>query len=249
MTSVPSACIGEPVSWLRLERFHLGELGADERAHVAEHLAACAACAACAARVEADEALDLPPLGLPPLDTRGRVARPRRRGTFLARAGGLAIAAIAVLAVGKWRARDHLDSGLREGTRPKGDGMAFVLVRDDGQRVVDAQGVFRPGDRFKALVTCPPSASASFDLVVFDADGASFPLAPVRGLSCGNEVPLPGAFLLSMPASAGGETHGEAVETVCVVWADDGAVDREALSRSGRADGHAMCKRLQPAAE
>jgi hypothetical protein len=103
--------------------------------------------------------------------------------------------------------------------------------------VVDAQGVFRDGDRFKALVTCPPDRGANFDFVVFDASGASFPLAPAPGFACGNEVPLPGAFRLT---AAPGD-H----ETVCVVWADAEQVDRTALSRRGIASPRSMCKELR----
>ena len=44
-------CIGEPVSWLRLERLHLGEISGPERARIEEHLAACRACAACLASI------------------------------------------------------------------------------------------------------------------------------------------------------------------------------------------------------
>ncbi len=117
--------------------------------------------------------------------------------------------------------------------------MAFVLVRDDGQRMVDAQGVFRSGDRFKALITCPPSTTAIFDLVVFDASGASFPLAPARGLACGNEVPLPGAFRLT--------ASGSGSEMVCIVWGNGDEVARSTLSRSRVASGpRSMCKELRP---
>ena len=60
-------CTGTPVSWLRLERYHLGEIRGRERAVVAEHLAACPACAACLARIEQDDAVALPalPVALP----------------------------------------------------------------------------------------------------------------------------------------------------------------------------------------
>jgi anti-sigma factor RsiW len=233
-----SRCTREPVSWLRLERYRLGELGDAERARIAEHLAACAACAACMARIEADEALDLPPLALAHPGARRRSSSRGLR--WLAGAGVLAAAAAAILVVGRtWRTPGRADVDRREAAHPKGDSMAFVLVRDDGQRVVEAQGVFRRGDRFKALVTCPPSTSATFDLVVFDAAGTSFPLAPARGLACGNEVPLPGAFRLT--ATSGGSEG----ETVCVVWGSGDEVDREALARSGVAGRRAMCKELR----
>ncbi len=231
-----SRCIGEPVSWLRLERFRLGELAGPEREGVAAHLAACSACAACMARIEADEARELPALALGPEATRRRPAPPARspRRRLFASVAALAAAAVVVLGVGRtWRSPGSAE---RETVRPKGDAVAFVLVRDDGQRVADAQGVFRDGDRFKALVTCPPGSGATFDLVVFDASGASFPLSPARGFACGNEVPLPGAFRLT-PAG----DH----ETVCVVWGSDNDVDRGALARSGVAGRRAMCKDLR----
>ncbi len=238
-------CIGEPVSWLLLERFRLGELGEPERARIAEHVAACAACAACAARIEADETLELPALEVGTAAKGRCVVRERspRRVRWLASAGAIAAAAAAILVVGRmWRAPGGAaDHG--ETARPKGDAMAFVLVRDDGQEIVDAQGVFRSGDRFKALITCPPSTTATFDLVVFDASGASFPLAPARGLTCGNEIPLPGAFRLTSGASGGSET-------VCVVWGDGDEIDRTTLSQSELARGpHSMCKELRPAGD
>jgi hypothetical protein len=234
-----SRCIGEPVSWLRLERFRLGELNEPERKAVSEHLGACAVCAACLARVEADEARELPALSLGPAVRRPAIgaagARSRSPWRVLAGAAALAAAAAVVLAIGRpWRSPGTARGG--ETVRPKGDGMAFVLVRDDGQRVVDAEGVFREGDRFKALVTCPPGAGATFDLVVFDASGASFPLSPARGFACGNEVPLPGAFRLTPSGDR---------ETVCVVWGSGDDVDRGALARSGLAGRHAMCKELR----
>lgn len=237
-----SRCTGEPISWLRLERYHLGELAEGERARVAEHLTVCATCAECMERIEADEAVILPALELGA--GAGRAASvatpaPPRRWRLLASAGALAAAAVMVLGIGRtWRG-SGTPMTERETALLKGDGMAFVLVREDGQRVVDAQGVFRDGDRFKALVTCPPAMGANFDLVVFDASGASFPLAPAPGFACGNEVPLPGAFRLT--AEPGGH------ETVCVVWTDAEQVDRAALSRNGVASPRSMCKELRAA--
>jgi hypothetical protein len=231
-------CIGEPVSWLRLEQLRLGELPEPERAGVAQHLSACEACAACAARIEADEAVPLPPLVVRSGATE---VRPRPRRGLATLVGAVAMAAGVVLAVGHaWRGTAPAD-GDPTASRPKGDGTAFVLVRDDGERLAEARGVYRDGDRFKALVTCPPSMAGHFDLVVFDADGTgrrSFPLEPARSLACGNEVPLPGALRLT----------GTGGEVVCVVWREDGDVDREALTQSALAgDPHAMCKELHAA--
>ena len=222
-----SHCTGVPVSWLRLEEYRLGGLPEDQRREVAAHLASCAACAACEARIEADEGVALPPLV-------HRASRTRARRVFTV-AGPLAAAAALLLAIGHaWRAPVEETPGT---SRAKGGSVAFTLVRDDGERVSEASGVFRDGDRFKAIVTCPPSMSARFDLVVIDAEGTSFPLEAGGPLGCGNEVPLPGAFRLT----------GAAGERVCLVWSEDGPVDRGALLRTGTpAEGRSLCKDLAP---
>jgi anti-sigma factor RsiW len=137
-----SRCTGEPISWLRLERYRLGELAEGERARVAEHLTACATCAGCMERIEADETVTLPALELGAGAARpagvATPASPPRRLRLLAGAGALAAAAVMVLGIGRtWRG-----SGTRTTERGtallKGDGMAFVLVRDDGQRLEDS---------------------------------------------------------------------------------------------------------------
>jgi hypothetical protein len=116
--------------------------------------------------------------------------------------------------------------------------VTFSLVRDDGERIVEPTGVYRDGDRWKAVVTCPPTMSAAFDVVVFDEAGASFPIAQVPMLSCGNDVPLPGAFRLT----------GTGEETVCVAWGEGGAVDRRPAPTDPLDLGEAsLCKRLSAA--
>ncbi|MGH7293845.1 MAG: zf-HC2 domain-containing protein, partial [Polyangiaceae bacterium] len=68
-------CTAEPISWLRLERYHLGELRGAERQAIADHLAACEACAACLARIEQDDAVALPVLPPLPAPRRGVLLR------------------------------------------------------------------------------------------------------------------------------------------------------------------------------
>jgi hypothetical protein len=224
------------VSWPALERFHLGELSAAEGEAVARHVAGCAVCGACLARIEADDAVALPPLALTALASPAS-KRARRAPAWMAGLGALAAAAVVVLVLRRDGPRvAALGSGQGVG-RIKGGDVAFALVRDDGQRLEEADGIFRDGDRFKAVVTCPVSERGSFDLVVFDAGGASFPLEAARGLACGNDVPLPGAFRMT----------GRSRERVCLVWSDDGAVDRARLSRADVEFGsHASCKELSP---
>jgi len=49
------ACTREPVSWLRLERYALGELGADAARAIEVHVAECAACRGCLERIWGDD--------------------------------------------------------------------------------------------------------------------------------------------------------------------------------------------------
>jgi hypothetical protein len=217
-------CIDQPVSWLRLELYQLGEVDPVERTSIASHLGACPACAACLARIERDDAAALPPLSI----TRGAEAGGRMSRARLGAlaAGALALAAAALLGGGgAWRHGSASGPGSAAGV--KGDAVAFSLVRDDDERIDDAKGLFHDGDRFKAVVTCPPPLGATFDLVVYDAAGASFPLARAR-VVCGNSVPLPGAFRLS----------GSGEQTVCLTWGSE----REPLRAGPPAD--ALCKHL-----
>ena len=240
-------CIGEPISWLRLERHHLGELADSERAQIEAHLAACSACASCLAEIEREDAVALLPLP-PPGEARAlRAEAAREKGRPRARvgrvvvgvAGVLAAAAAALLSIGgSWR-NEHRADESRAG-RAKGDAIAFTLVRDDGERFERASGVYRDGDRFKAIVTCVPGTGLTFDLVVFDSEGTSFPLSPASDLPCGNEVPLPGAFRLT----------GSGEETVCLVWEEGTLPDRATTSTENHArEGKSICKTLRAKAE
>ncbi len=217
-------CIDRPVSWLRLEVYQLGEIGEVERTSIATHLAACPACAACLASIEGDNAVALPPLPVGHKSQAYGLASRARLGALAA--GAIALAAAVLLGVGgTWRRGTVVDRD--SAARVKGDAVAFSLVRDDNERIDDAAGVFRGGDRFKAIVTCPPSMASTFDLVVYDKAGSSFPLAPMS-VACGNNVPLPGAFRLS----------GSGDETVCLTWGRE----RDLLRAGPPAD--ALCKRL-----
>jgi hypothetical protein len=226
-------CIGEPVSWLRLERFHLGELEGADRRPIADHLAACDACSACFARIQGDEAVALAPLPA------ARPASVGRRTIFpgAAFASLTALAAAAALVVGVRGVDPAVGPGDEavQTVRIKGGAVAFTLVREDGERVSGEDGVYRDGDRFKAVVTCPPGAGVGFDVVVREEDHASFPLAPGIRFGCGNDVAMPGAFRLT----------GSGDETVCLLWDESGAVDR---ADSLTLEAHGLCKHLSPAA-
>ncbi|MDB4946755.1 MAG: hypothetical protein JWP97_6289 [Labilithrix sp.] len=232
-------CTGTPISWLRLELHHDGLLAA-EREQIAAHLAECAACAACFAQIEREAAEALPPLELPRRPAgppvAGNVVALRRFAPVVA---ALALAALLFLVLRRPGTEIAGGPSIDPGSaRTKGGGIDFVLVRDDDHEIAEAGGTYRDGDRWKALVTCPAGVHAAWDLVVLDRGEAFFPLEPQGDLACGNHVPLPGAF----------RTTGHAPLTVCLVWSDGAAVDREALRHAAVATlPDVSCKALAPA--
>ena len=169
-------CIGEPVSWLRLEELALGVARAD----VAEHVDACPACKQCFAEIRADL------VALPSLV--GSQPRPRRRWWYVP---AYALVAAAIVLFVMWRP----SAG---GAAIKGGDVSIGLVRDRGGTIREDVLTYAPGDRFKVVVTCPPRFAAWVDVGVVEdgALAADFPLVPAA-IACGNRVVLPGAFTLS----------------------------------------------------
>ncbi len=176
-------CIGEPVSWLRLEAFALDSRDAAIRAH----LDACPACARCLDEIESD-VVALPVLVVP--------ERAPRRRWWLAPA--MALAAAALIAVVLWRRGTPGEDRVREDmTLVKGVGeVTLGLVRERDGAIRGDATTFQPGDRWKIVVTCPPSGSVQVETAVIDPLSIDTPLAPAR-IACGNRVVLPGAFSLT----------------------------------------------------
>jgi hypothetical protein len=176
-------CIGEPISWLRLERYAQGT----RDPAIGEHLAACPACARCLAEIEHPEhPIELPRLVIP-------VAPARRRWRWWLAPALAAAAAVAVLVI----VRPAPDSSLEHVARVKGVGDVVIgMMRERAGAIRDDVLTYAPGDRFKVVVTCPPAASAWVDVAVEDAGEIDYPLAPTQ-LACGNRVAVPGAFTIT----------------------------------------------------
>jgi len=175
---VSAACIGEPISWLRLEQFAL-----DARdAHIAHHLAACPACAHCLEEIRRD-VVALPPLAVP---------APRRRWRWMfVLAPALAAAALALVL---WPRHPREPENV---ATIKGVGEVVLgVVRERDGTIRDDVLTYAPGDRWKLVVTCPPAATAWVDLAVIDAGTIDHPLPPAR-IACGNRVVVPGAFTIT----------------------------------------------------
>ena len=208
-----SACIGEPISWLRLERHALG--GAADRA-VGDHLAACAACARCLDEIRGD-LVALPPLAVSPGGEASRPERRAARARWRWLAPAMALAAAAAVALVLWRGGGGGEEAPREDVaRVKGVGEVILgVVRERGGVIRHDVRTYAPGDRWKVVVTCPPAASARVEVAVLDADQIDHPLAPAR-IGCGNRVAIPGAFSIT----------GDRANRVCVRIAATAAPER-----------------------
>jgi hypothetical protein len=186
-----SGCIGEPISWPRLEA-HAAGWASD--AAIGEHLARCAVCARCLGEIRGDL------VALPPLPA--SVARPApARVRWWAPAMALAAAATVALVV--WRSGEGGPGGVGLGgeredvARVKGVGEVVLgVVRERAGAIRTDARTYAPGDRWKVVVTCPPAAAAWIDVAIVDAGQVDHPLAPAR-IACGNEVAVPGAFTIT----------------------------------------------------
>ncbi|HEX5063279.1 MAG TPA: hypothetical protein VFV99_28075 [Kofleriaceae bacterium] len=183
------ACIGEPISWLRLERYALA--GATEPT-IRAHVEACAACRQCLDEIQRDV------VALPPLHV--SVTKRRRWWTLALPAFGALAAAAILLLVLRPREPKQADNIVRI----KGVGEVIVdVVRERGGVVREDVRSYQAGDRWKVVVTCPPTHEVSLAVAVREdgAEHADRPLAPAKIL-CGNRIYVPGAFELT-----GGKPH------------------------------------------
>ncbi|MEZ4239711.1 MAG: hypothetical protein R3F59_26855 [Myxococcota bacterium] len=163
------------VSWLRLERYALGEGGPEERAAVEAALRSDPDARAILDAIRTDRRRP------PPL----RPARPARWRLALP-LGALALAG-ALVSVGLPRG----------GPGDKGGALALELLRvRDGVTTASPETV-AVGERLGLRLTCPPGP-ADIDVVVYHGGTAAFPL-PRTTVACGNAVPLPGGFSADAP--------------------------------------------------
>jgi hypothetical protein len=224
-------CVGQPLSWLTLERYHLGELPGVERQRVEGHLEGCAPCRSCLDQILADGVLELAPL---PVAARPPAPPPRWRPRWALVGAGLAAVAALVL-VTVLPPSPTAPPPARIGF--KGGELSLSLVRQRGTAILHEPTSFAAGDRFKVLVTCSPGSSPSADVVVLQGAQVSFPLARVKEVSCGNREPLPGAFSIT----------GQEQAMVCLV-AGEPIPSRTRLAAGGLAAlpaGRSVCVSLE----
>jgi hypothetical protein len=236
MTSAGAAAACDPISWLRLERYQLGELPPAEHDAISDHLATCARCRACLDRIQSPEQGELRPLEFVDAPAGPRVsaetrapAAPRtaardrwfRKWRVLGFAGSAAATALLVLVM------RGTDAPIAPGRRihTKGGDVALELVRERDGSTANEPTSFAPTDRFKMLLTCPPLLRLYADLAIVQTDGVAFPGEPTA-VSCGNRVPLPPAFRITGPGPA----------TICVAVDAERPPPREQMSTASPAD-------------
>jgi hypothetical protein len=193
----------EPLSWLTLERYALGELGAERCAHVERALARSERVSAALASVRAQ--VELLPLPV--------VERPRRLPRRAGLTASVLFAAAAALSLALLRL-DRLPPVRRQ---LKGGELVLEVV---GEQAGAGARHFAQHERFKLLVTCPPDLVGRLRAAVYQGDALFVPLDDGGPGACGNRSPWPGAFALD----------GELAAHVCV--RTDGRawpVSREAL--------------------
>jgi hypothetical protein len=204
----------EPLSWLTLERYALGELSPEERRDVEARLAESEQDRACLAEILSDRS-ELPPLPqVSPIDS----AKKRQRTRWLGASATLCAAAAVLVFLLR-------PSGELRDEHVKGREVALRLVSD---RQGPEPTQFSAGERFKVEVTCPPSLSGSLRLVVLQGAELFEPLPRDASFRCGNLVPWPGAFALD----------GSEPAEVCVYWGTREKPDRAELTRA------ASCRQL-----
>ena len=210
-----SACISEPISWLRLERYRLLELAPDAAGEVERHLAACPACRTCLAHVDV-------PREVAPLPEGTRAATPRRSRTVARFGVGIGLLAAAAAAL-LWIAPPAVAPSPGPRMAVKGGELALNLVRLHEGTTGHDPSRFAPGDRFKVQLTCPPGLTGSAHIVVLQAGAAYAPLDPYPLAGCGNLRTLPGAF----------ELDGASPATVCAAVTAGAPFDLGELARRG----------------
>ena len=266
------ACISEPISWLRLEQYALTVAAAADAATIDAHVAQCAACRKALGSLRAD-AMTLPALpalpASPALETNQPTLASQRTGEVIAIGSArtkpttsqrvrvtlilapiLAAAAAGMLWLRSTRdnaSPANVTAALHATTSIKGVGdLTLQLARDRNGNVQTNVTTFRPGDRWKTLLTCAPSTANAgtpsevwADVVVLEIiDGnpvAEFPQPPTQ-LSCGNAVAVPGAFAIT----------GARNNIICVTLGVGAPIDRAAMAAQHWQGPAIVCSEVTP---
>lgn len=198
---------GEPISWLEFEQYILGELSNEKRKSVDAHLKSCASCRDLLEIInrEKRELKDIAPL-------KDTARASRRRPLRLVPAIGLAAAAM-VATIYFIASPIMMTDAPRQAFEitAKGSETTIVIIRERDGKTLENPKHYKEGDRLSVLLTCPFEQPVYWEVAVFQGGETYFPINGNELITCGNRVPLPGAFQLT----------GQEPATVCVLVGEE----------------------------
>ena len=202
-----------PISWLKLEQYHLGELSDTKAASVARHLSECDACRSCMDRIEAGRVLKPLP-DVAPSSFWERFRLPLE----VAAAAAMLLLGVALHPMFA-RDGEERESGTVD---IRGGESTLTVLRERNGSVVENPATYRDGDRFSLKLTTSATA-VMWDTVVISGDEIYFPMKAPLAPTFHNQFPFPGAFRLSDTEDV----------TLCA-FPSKGQDERERIRASGR---------------
>lgn len=178
-----------PISWPRLERYHLGDVDPVERDAIDRLLKTCAISRQRLQTIRADVAPmpALPPLPSPP----AKAANDNRAWRWLGGLAALAVAAFIAIRIAS-------PSPAPQTLWVRGGELSINLVRERDGEISMAPRTAHTGDRFQVRLTCPPGERTV--AVSVAQNGTRYrPFGQAVSVTCGNRIPLPGSFTLDSP--------------------------------------------------
>ncbi|MCP4605059.1 MAG: hypothetical protein GY847_31805 [Proteobacteria bacterium] len=187
-------CVSQPISWLALEQYRLGDLSKVAQQEIQGHLDQCTTCKANLEHLDTDTRLLKPPSVLTLKKPRQYLLHSRP-----AIAASVAFAAAALLLiVFKWGLEEPKQYTIRPNRIAfKGGEFAMMIARERNGRVKENPTHFAPGDNFSLFVTHPLPEATNWDVVIWQGDDVFFPVSDRPPLPGGNLVPIPQAFRLT----------------------------------------------------
>lgn len=229
-------CTQEPISRLKLELYHLGELPAEKRGEIQHHIDTCGACKAALDYIANDDRV-MPPLRIPAPSRQMSFFDTIIRQHLFVWTATAAIAVVALFFMILPEDNHSFETEQDTLANVKGGDAAIYIVRNRDGVVDENPAAFQEGDRFKIFVTYLGNNPAKWDLAVFQGDKVYFPLTPTNTLPAGARTPLQGALSLdgSEPAS------------ICI-FVGNNKPDRARLAeeKHNSMSAAAACKTLRP---
>lgn len=209
----------EHLSWLTLERLHVGDLSPSAADAAQKHLQTCAACQSNLHTITADQRPLRPlmpapasaPVFAPHNDALPSMRAPKKRWWV---PSVLAAAAAVCVVVVMWPepppayvSQDTVLPTTPHQLTPKGGARTLTVIRERAGLVTAQPQSYRAGDRFRLEVSCSPPAELRWRVEIKQGQQTFDPYPEHPPVLCQNNAAIPGAFRMT--------TGGEPV-TICL---------------------------------